>query len=151
MLRCPLCHRVFAAHKERCPRHSTLEPVEATRLDEALAARSTPLSIAELSSLIDAIVGLDEDGRLLLSLAVVAYELLAGTAPFEVEGRTVSQVVLERASGQYRPRTIASVVGEASKAHALDALFAEALAVEPERRPPSAQVFFSRMQGALAA
>jgi hypothetical protein len=42
-------------------------------------------------------------------------------------------------------------VGEGSKARALDVLFAEALAVEPERRPPSAQVFYSRMQRALAA
>jgi serine/threonine-protein kinase len=108
----------------------------------------TPLYMAPEQARADERITASAD---LFSLAVVAYELLAGTAPFEVEGRTVSQVVLERASGQYRPRTIAFAVGEASKARALDALFAEALAVEPERRPPSAQVFFSRMQGALAA
>lgn len=87
----------------------------------------------------------------LFALAVVAYELLSGTAPFEIDGRTVSQVVLERASGQFHPRTIGFAVGDSHKAQALDALFTDALAVEPAQRPRSAGEFYSRMQGALAA
>lgn len=87
----------------------------------------------------------------LFALAVVAYELLSGTAPFEIDGRTVSQVVLERASGQFHPRAIGFAVGDSHKAQALDALFTDALAVEPARRPRSAGEFYSRMQGALAA
>ena len=85
------------------------------------------------------------------SLGLIAYELLAGVAPFDVDGRTVSQVGLERASGQFHLRPIATVVREAPSATALDALFSEAMAAEPARRPKSATEFYQRMSTALAA
>jgi serine/threonine-protein kinase len=108
----------------------------------------TPLYMAPEQARAEDAIGPGAD---LFSLAVVAYELLAGSAPFDVEGRTVSQVVLERASGHFHARSIATIVGDPRRASALDALFTEALAVEPERRPKSATEFYTRMNTALAA
>jgi hypothetical protein len=108
----------------------------------------TPLYMAPEQARAEDVIGPGAD---LFSLAVVAYELLAGSAPFDVEGRTVSQVVLERASGHFHARSIATTVGDPRRASALDALFTEALAVEPERRPKSATEFYTRMNTALAA
>jgi hypothetical protein len=85
------------------------------------------------------------------SLAVVVFELVAGEPPFEVEGRTVSQVVLERASGQYRARRVIDVRPSLGDNPALEGLFTDALAPEAARRPSSAGAFYARMRASLAA
>ncbi|MBL8679058.1 MAG: protein kinase [Myxococcales bacterium] len=100
----------------------------------------TPLYMAPEQARADDRIGPSAD---LFALAVVAYEVLAGTAPFELDGRTVSQVVLERASGHFR----AKPTGRAE----LDALFEHGLAADPSLRPSSARDFFAKMSAAVAA
>lgn len=114
------------------------DPIEAPSGGRRISG--TPLYMAPEQARADDRIGPSAD---LFALAVVAYEVIAGIAPFELDGRTVSQVVLERASGNYHPRP----TGRAS----LDSLFEEGLAQDPLRRPPSARAFYAKMSAAVAA
>jgi serine/threonine-protein kinase len=80
----------------------------------------------------------------LWALAIVAYEMLAGKYPFE--GATDSEWQLAVMTGRFTP--VGRYVPTAPPAW--QEFFCRALAVQQERRPPAASVFFSELEGALA-
>lgn len=122
------------------------EPIETSAGTRRISG--TPLYMAPEQARADDYVGPSAD---LFSLGVVTYEMLCGSIPFDVDHYTVPQVVLERATGQYRIRSVrAASQGRASSSQ-LDVLFGHALAVEPARRPKSANEFYEQMRDALAA
>lgn len=122
------------------------EPIETSAGTRRISG--TPLYMAPEQARADDYVGPSAD---LFSLGVVTYEMLCGAIPFDVDQYTVPRVVLERATGQYRIRSVrAASQGRASSTR-LDILFGHALAVEPAQRPKSANEFYEQMRDALAA
>jgi eukaryotic-like serine/threonine-protein kinase len=77
------------------------------------------------------------------SLAVVAYELLAGRRPFESESTTAE-------AAQHATAPVPSIHGEKSDLPpAFDAVFRHALAKDPPARYPSAAEFVGELRAAL--
>ena len=85
------------------------------------------------------------------SLGIVAYEMLSGTFPFPVMGRTPIQQVVYRASLKEPPAPLGRVRPDLKIPAAVDAALRRALEPDRKRRTPSALTLIVDMEHAARA
>jgi serine/threonine protein kinase len=114
-------------------------PLELSRLTQVGQVVGTPLWMAP-----EQVLGHDVDARAdLYALATVLYTLLARRFPFE--GAALSEVVMQRLSGEAKPVGAFTFLGEPIPSR-LQTLLGTCLSRHPEGRPSSAQVVVEVLQ-----